>query len=164
MNIPAWLGSAFATLGSALLPACDIVNLPRIKPGITTAAEVRARLGNPGFEFSNADGSITWEYTRQPNGTTCYMITIGPDQLVEKMEQVLTEVNFARVRDGMSRDEIRRLLGAPASRMVFNNFGEDIWEWRVEGMPPMEETYFMVHFDLASGGVRKTSKRVAAKG
>jgi len=164
MKLPAWLGSAFAALGAALLPACDAVNLPEIRPGITTAAEVRSRMGNPGFEFTNDDGSVTWEYSRQPNGTHCYMITIGRDQIVQKMEQVLTEANFARVREGMSRDEIRRLFGAPASTAVFRNLGEDIWEWRVEGMPPMEETYFMVHFDLASGGVKKTSKRVQPKG
>lgn len=164
MKLPAWLSSALAALGAALLPACDAINLPEIKPGITTATEVRSRLGNPGFEFSNEDGSVTWEYSRQPNGTTCYMITIGQDQIVEKMEQVLNEANFAKVRDGMSREEIRRLFGAPASTVVFRNLGEDIWEWRIEGMPPMEETYFMVHFDLATGGVKKTSKRIAAKG
>jgi len=164
MKIPAWIGSALAALGAALLPACDAVNLPEIKPGITTAAEVRSRMGNPGFEFKNEDGSVTWEYSRQPNGTNCYMITIGSDQVVQKMEQVLTEANFAKVRDGMTRDEIRRLLGAPGSKVVFDNLGEDIWEWRVAGMPPMDETYFMVHFDLNSGGVKKTSKRVATKG
>lgn len=164
MKHPAWLASALAALGAALLPACDAVNLPEIKPGITTAAEVRARLGDPGFEFSNDDGSVTWEYSRQPNGTSCYMITIGNDRIVRKMEQVLTETNMAKVRDGMSRDEIRRLLGAPGSKVVFDNLGEDIWEWRIAGVPQMDETYFMVHFDLASGGVRKTSKRVQPKG
>ena len=164
MKTPAWLTTAIAAISAALLPACDMFNLQEIKPGITTAAEVRSRLGNPGFEFSNEDGSVTWEYSRQPNGTNCYMITIGTDQIVEKMEQVLNDANYAKVRDGMSRDEIRRLLGAPGSKVVFENLGEDIWEWRIEGMPPIEETYFMVHFDLQTGGVRKTSKRIAAKG
>lgn len=164
MKLPTWITTAATALAAALLPACDVVNLPEIKPGITTAAEVRSRMGNPGFEFSNPDGSVTWEYTRQPSGTTCYMITIGGDQIVQKLEQVLTEANFGRIRDGMSRDEIRRLLGAPASKVVFDNLGEEVWEWRVEGVPPTEETYFSVHFDLRSGGVGKTAKRVAMKG
>ncbi len=47
---------------------------------------------------------------------------------------------------------------------MFNNLREEIWEWRIEGMPPMDETYFMVHFDVNTGGVKKTSKRVAPKG
>jgi hypothetical protein len=73
-------------------------------------------------------------------------------------------VNLPRVQPGMSRDEIRRLLGAPGSRTVFRNSGEEVWEWRIEGMPVMDETYFMVHFDAESGLVKKTSRRVAAKG
>jgi len=160
MKLPAWI----AAIATALLPACDAVNLPEIKPGITTASEVESRMGKLGFEFQNDDGSVTWEYSRQPAGTTCYMITIGSDRIVDKLEQVLTEANFARVREGMSRDEIRRLLGKPAAKVVFDNLGEDIWEWRIEGMPPMDETYFMVHFDLSSGGVKKTSKRVVQRG
>lgn len=164
MKLTGWISSALSTIVAALLPACDMVNLPKIKPGVTSAAEVRSHMGNPGFEFSNPDGSVTWEYTRQPAGVHCYMITIGRDQIVQKLEQVLTEANFGRVRDGMSRDDIRRLLGAPASKIVFDNLGEDIWEWRVEGMPRNEETYFMVHFDLQTGEVRKTSRRIAMKG
>lgn len=164
MKISKMLTSTVAAIGAALLPACDLINLPEIRPGQTTATEVRARLGNPGFEFDNDDGSVTWEYSRQPNGTTCYMITISRDQIVEKMEQVLNDTNYGKVRDGMSRDQIRRLLGMPASTAVFRNLGEDIWEWRIEGMPPIEETYFMVHFDLTTGGVKRTSRRVAVKG
>ena len=164
MKLSAWIGTATAAIATALLPACDMVNLPEIKPGITTASEVESRMGKPGFEFQNDDGSVTWEYSRQPAGTTCYMITISSNQIVEKMDQVLTEANYGKVRDGMSRDEIRRLFGKPASKVVFDNLGEEIWEWRIEGTPPMDETYFMVHFDLNSGGVKKTSKRVVQRG
>lgn len=164
MKLSAWITMAAAALGAALLPACDIVNLPQIKPGQTTAAEVRSRMGEPGFEHWNDDGTATWEYSRQPMGVHCYMISFDRQQVVSKMEQVLTEANYARVRDGMAKDDVRRLLGAPASKVVFDNLKEEIWEWRVEGMPPSEETYFMVHFDTGHGGVKKTSKRMAMKG
>ena len=164
MKASGWIGSALAAVASALLPACDMVNMQEIKPGITTATEVRARLGEPGFEFRNSDGSVTWEYTRQPSGTSCYMITLDKAQVVRSLEQVLNEANYAKVRDGMSKDDVRRLLGAPGSKVVFDNLREEIWEWRVEGMPPTEETYFMVHFDTGHGGVKKTSKRIAMRG
>lgn len=164
MPLAKWISAATAAIATVLLPACDAVNLPNIKPGISTADEVRQRLGQPGYEFSNPDGSVTWEYSRQPSGVHCYMITIGRDQVVQKLEQVLNEANYARVRPGMSGDEIRRLLGMPASKVVFDNLGEAVWEWRVEGMPPSEESYFMVHFDLTSHTVSKTSRRVAMKG
>ena len=82
MKLSAWIGTATAAIATALLPACDMVNLPEIKPGITTASEVESRMGKPGFEFQNDDGSVTWEYSRQPAGTTCYMITINSNQIV----------------------------------------------------------------------------------
>ena len=164
MKFPAWIGAALATLCTTLLPACDVVNLQEIKPGITSAAEVRTRMGEPGFEHQNSDGTVTWEYTRQPAGIHCYMITIGSDQIVKAMEQVLNPANYARVRDGASQEEVRRLLGAPGSKVVYNNLHEEVWEWRIEGAIPTEEAYFMVHFDTIQGGVKKTSSRVAMRG
>lgn len=162
MKLPAWINAAASAI-IAVLPGCDYVNMQEMKPGLTTQAEVRARMGEPGFVHWNDDGTATWEYARQPNGIHCYMISFGRDQVVSKIEQVLNEANYGKVRVGMSKDDIRRLFGAPATKQVFANLGEEIWEWRIEGMPPMEETYFMVHFDIADGGVKKTSKRVQPK-
>ncbi|MDP2881674.1 MAG: hypothetical protein Q8N89_08855 [Azonexus sp.] len=162
MKLPAWITTA-ATAVIAALPGCDYVNMQEMKPGITTQAEVRTRMGDPGFVHWNDDGTATWEYARQPNGTHCYMITFTNNQVVSKIEQVLNDANYGKVRVGMSKDDIRRLFGAPATKQVFANLGEEIWEWRIEGMPPMEETYFMVHFDTDNGGVKKTSSRVQPK-
>ena len=156
--------AAAATAIFALLPACDLVVLPEIKPGITTAREVLARMGNPGYEFSNDDGSVTWEYTRQPSGVQCYMITLGPDRIVQKFEQVLNDANYAKAREGMDRDQIRRLLGKPANIMVFDNLREEVWEWHIEGMPHTELTWFNVYFDTGSGLVKKAGKRVEVRG
>ncbi|MDR2188706.1 MAG: outer membrane protein assembly factor BamE [Azonexus sp.] len=153
-----------SALAAALLPACDAVNLPQIQPGVTTAAEVEQRMGEPGFRFSNADGTVTWEYSRQPMGVQCWMISFDQRQIVSRVEQVLNDEHYAAVRPGMSHEQIRRLLGAPGSRTVFNNLREEVWEWRIEGVPVMDETYFMVHFDSGSGTVRKTSRRVQPKG
>ena len=164
MSFPHWLRAALAALVTALLPACDAVNLPEIKPGITTQAEVRTRMGEPAFIHWNDDGTATWEYNRQPQGVHCYMISFGKDDIVTKVEQVLTPANFAKVRPGMAKDDVRRLLGAPGTKTPFANLGEEIWEWRIEGMPPTEETYFMVHFDLGYGAVTRTSQRVQPKG
>lgn len=164
MKLPAWIASAATAIAAVALPACDYVNLKEIKPGVTTRAEVSSRMGEPGFVHWNDDGTATWEYARQPNGSSCYMISFGLDHVVSKVEQVLNEQNYARVRPGMSKDDVRRLLGAPGSKQRFENLGEEIWEWRIEGMPPMDETYFMVHFDSSHGAVKKTSKRVQGKG
>lgn len=162
MKLPAWI-SATASAIIAVMPGCDYVNMQEMKPGITTQAEVRARMGEPGFVHWNDDGTATWEYARQPSGTNCYMISFGSNQVITKIEQVLNDANYGKVHPGMSKDDIRRLFGAPGAKQVFNNLREEIWEWRIEGMPPMDETYFMVHFDTDNGGVKKTSQRVQPK-
>ncbi|KAB2928310.1 MAG: outer membrane protein assembly factor BamE [Dechloromonas sp.] len=158
----------FATLAtavaSALLPACDVFNLPQIRPGVTTAAEVLERMGEPGYRHGNDDGTVTWEYSRQPAGVHCYMISFDRQLVVSRLEQVLAPDYYRRVHPGMSRNEIRRLLGAPGSRMVFDNLWEEIWEWRIAGTIPTEETYFMVHFDTTHGAVVKSSQRIQPKG
>ncbi|MGV0952664.1 MAG: outer membrane protein assembly factor BamE domain-containing protein, partial [Azonexus sp.] len=99
----------------------------------------------------------------QPAGVHCYMITLGPDQIVRKLDQVLTEASYAKAREGMTRDQIRRLLGRPASSVVFDNLREEVWEWHIEGTPHNEETYFNVYFDTTSGLLKKAGKRVAMK-
>lgn len=164
MSQTGFFAAIVSAIAAALLPACDAVNLPQIQPGVTTAAEVEQRMGEPGFRFSNDDGTVTWEYSRQPMGVHCYMISFDRSQVVSRVEQVLDDEHYAQARPGMSHDQIRRLLGAPGSRTVFNNLREEVWEWRIQGMPPMDETYFMVHFDTDSGMVKKTSRRVEAKG
>lgn len=164
MKFPTWLNAAASALVAAVLPACDGINLQEIKPGITTQAEVRNRMGEPSFIHWNDNGTATWEYARQPNGITCHMISFGTDQVVTRIEQVLNESTYAKITPGLSKDDVRRLLGAPGKKTVFKNLNEDVWEWRIEGMPPTEETYFLVHFDLGHGAVKKTSKLIQPRG
>lgn len=163
MTIPCWLRLVSPAVLIATMPACDFIAMKELKPGISTATEVRARMGGPAQEYRNADGTVTWEFNRQPNGTECWMVTIGPDQIMQKIEQVLTEANFAKVVAGMDRDEIRRLLGAPGSKTTYRNTNEEVWDWRVKGMMPTEEAHFHVHFDVATGLVKTTSRRIEPK-
>ncbi|HZX33025.1 MAG TPA: outer membrane protein assembly factor BamE [Rhodocyclaceae bacterium] len=163
MTIPRWLAATAAAVAAAVLPACDADNLKSIRPGVTTGAEVEARMGPPGAEYGNEDGSVTWEYSRQPNGIECYMITLGPDRIVARVEQVLTEANLARVGEGMDREQVRRLLGRPGSVNIYERLNEEVWDWRVAGTIPTEEAHFHVHFDTGSGLVKKTSRRVETR-
>lgn len=164
MRLPRLFTALLAALGSLFLPACDIVNLPEIKPGITAQSEVRSRMGEPGFVHHDPDGSITWEYTRQPSGKTCYMIRFDSQGIVSDMAQVLTPPYFARAVPGMRQDEIRRLLGQPARQQVFENLNETVWEWRIEGENPLDDSYFNVYFNLDDGRVKKSGTRIEPKG
>ncbi len=163
MTRPHWLGVAIAAIASAL-PACDYVALKELKPGVSTAEDVRAHLGQPAAEYANADGSTTWEFNRQPNGTECHMATIGSDGILVRIEQVLTEARLARITAGMDRAEVQRLIGKPGSILTYANAKEEVWDWRIAGSMPTDETHFHAHFDLASGLLTRTSRRVEPKG
>jgi len=149
------LAGVLSGLMAVFLPACDGINLPKLKPGITTAQEVRQIMGPPTMEWSNDDGTQTWEYPRTPQGLVNYMIVFGPDKVLREVRQVLTEENFARVKPGMSRDEVRRLLGQPATELYFSLKKEYVWDWKTGNEGNMVR-YFNVHFD-ESGRVRHTS-------
>lgn len=150
-----------ALLSALGLPACDNDLLARLKPGVTTASEVRRIMGEPGMEWKNPDGGRTWEYTRQPEGNQCYMITLGPDEVLKSVEQVITPENQARVRPGMSKDDIRRLLGKPRSVQTYSLKQEEVWDWKV-GKEVTTDVFFNVHFDML-GQVLTTSRSVDMK-
>lgn len=164
MKLSTLLTAASSVLIASMLPACDGVALREIKPGLSNMAEVRSRLGEPGSVHHDADGIVVWEYNRQPNGVECHMIVFSPEQIVLRIENALAETNLARVREGMRRDEIRRLLGKPASITPFTRQQVEIWEWRVAGILPSDEVYFNVHFDMHSGLVATTSRRQVQRG
>ena len=164
MHFIKWISIGLTALLTALLPACDLINLPQIEPGKTTAAEVRKRMGEPSAIFSEQEGEEIWEYSRQPNGVHSYHITIGPNQMVTRVSQILTPANYAKIQPGMNKTAVRRILGKPGSIQPFDNLGEEVWEWRIEGDMPTEETYFNVYFSQDTEEVKKAGKRVAPKG
>ena len=120
----AYLCAILAALG---ISACDYFNLRELQPGVSTATEVRDRFGTPEMEWVNTDGSVTWEFSRQPEGIECFMITIGPDNILRRIDQVLDEQTFARVVNGLNGDEVRRLLGKPARSQFFQLKQETVW-------------------------------------
>jgi len=133
---------------------CDL-GMQSLKPGVSTAAEVKSAMGQPAFEWKEPDGSLTWEYPRGPLGVVTYMVTIRPDGVLKEIRQVLTQEYFARIRPGLTQDEVRRLIGRPGETMTFPARKEEVWSWRYE--PASGETWqFHVHFDL-DGRVVTTS-------
>lgn len=165
MKTSGWFNIVTTAVATVVgLSACDAINVQELKPGVSTATEVKARLGMPTQEFPNADGSTTLEFSRQPSGLECYMVTIGTNQIMTKIEQVLTEANLAKVAVGMDREQVRRMLGAPATKTLYKNSNEEVWDWRVAGVINTEEAHFHAHFDPATGLVVRTSRRVDPRG
>ncbi len=124
-----------------------------INPGASDR-ELRARAGSPAHVWKNPDGTETWEYRYGPTGWTTYMVDVGPDHAVRSVHQVLGDEYFAKVVPGMSRDNVRRLLGGPKEIARYAGANEEVWSWRYKEAGNWYRL-FNVAFD-STGAVRRT--------
>jgi len=109
---------------------CDAQRIAKLEEGVATEADVRKQFGDPADVVTAADGSRTLEYPRQPEGWTNYFITIGADGKMSALRQVLSEPYFARVRPGMDKRELPRILGRPAKMQSYALKQQEVWDWR----------------------------------
>jgi len=68
----------------------------------------------------------------------------------------LTEENFARIKVGMNKEEVRRMLGRPRTVVQFTRKNEEVWDWRYT-QSDASQAFFNVHMDITSGLVTGTS-------
>lgn len=141
----------------------DGIHLRKLKPGSATARDVRERLGAPAAEWPRDGGGVTLEYPRGPQGTHCWMLTLDAQGVLQKVEQALTEENFANIETGWSAERVRRLLGRPATEMEFPLKPEVVWDWRIKPALPGNRAWFHVHFSQ-DGFVTATSRREESPG
>lgn len=121
---------AAGLIGSVLsLLGCDPYRIEKLEEGVSTEADVRKVFGEPEAVWESPAGRV-FEYNRQPAGQKNYMVTIGPDGKMAALRQVLTPENFAKVQPGMGAEELRKMLGKPASRKPYPLKNEVEWEWR----------------------------------
>ena len=112
----------------ALLGACAAVQVPRPTAG-QSEAEVIARLGPPTGRYTLPAGGQRLEYATGPYGRTTWMVDLDSAGKVTGSFQALTEANFMKVRDGMPRDEVLRMLGRPADQ-AGEYMNRQTWSWR----------------------------------
>jgi hypothetical protein len=117
--------------------------------------QLQSKLGKPETVRKNSDGSETWEYPGGPLGRQTYMVTVGANHAVKNVRQVLDEEYFSQVKAGMSRDDVRQLLGKPGEISMFPARDEEVWSWRYLRGNPM---FFNVMFDRSAGTVRTTQR------
>lgn len=126
-------------------------------PGETRAEQVLALYGPPVRRWTHEDGSETLEYSSQPFGRTCYLLTLDRAGRLQRVEETLNEASrFGTIRPGMTPEQVSRRLGQERSRVFFSNSGEEVWDWNV---PPDQGGYllrFNVHFK--DGRVQRSSQ------
>jgi outer membrane protein assembly factor BamE (lipoprotein component of BamABCDE complex) len=143
-------------LGSLLaLVGCDQQKIAKLEEGVATEADVRKQFGEPHATYNEADGGKTFEFSRQPEGQVAYMITIGADGKMSALRQVLKTSEFAKIKPGMDKGEVRRVLGKPGKTAKFDlKPDEEHWDWRwLDGQVPK---LFSVIFDK-DGKVKSSS-------
>ncbi|MDP2133328.1 MAG: outer membrane protein assembly factor BamE [Sulfuritalea sp.] len=116
-------------------------------PAGAGADQIRAAMGAPGTIRHEADGGATWEYARAQQALHTYLLRLGSDGRLREIRQVLTTANFATIRPGTTRDEVRRTLGAPARELRFALKDEQVWDYRYFDELSRYEYAFSVHFD-----------------
>lgn len=140
-----------ALLALAVLPsAC--ANFSAISPG-DSATTVEARVGAPGAVWKNSDGSEVWEYPQGFYAVQTFMVAFDSYHAVREVREVLNESYFSRIRPGMSREDVRRLIGKPREIWYFPARDEETWTWRYYDIT---YRFFNVLFDRSEGTVRTT--------
>ena len=139
-----------------VLFAAGCASFSAINPG-TSAQQVETLVGTPASVWKNTDGSEVWEYPRGPLGVETYMVTMGSDRAVREVRQVLSEEYISKLYVGMSRDDVRRLLGRPRDIGSSDSNNEEIWSWRYRewGTRNME---LYVQFDRPTGALKKITR------
>lgn len=152
-----------AAICALLIGACDRQGRPiqefgldKLSKGISTEGDVRGVMGQPETVREEDDGSRILEYPKGPMGHRTWFFMIGKDGKLVDYRQVLTEENFSNIKQGMTMDAVRRMLGKPRSVAQYKLKNEEVWDWTF--MQPDQKTrLFNVHFDITSGKVTRTS-------
>jgi outer membrane protein assembly factor BamE (lipoprotein component of BamABCDE complex) len=138
-----------------LLSGCAALRAPSIPPG-ASMADVESKIGKPVDVLSTPASEVVWQYPSGPFGQQTYIVTFGKDERVKSISQALTGENFATIRKGMSRDEIRLMFGRPFTSVTYRPLDEEVWSYRYL-IPVNDNRIFNVHFDAETGRVKTTS-------
>jgi outer membrane protein assembly factor BamE (lipoprotein component of BamABCDE complex) len=155
-------GTLLLVLGILMAGGCDRQGNPieesgldKLNKGVSTEADVRSAMGAPDSLREDGSGGHVLEYPKGPQGVRTWMFWIAADGRLADYQQVLSDANFARVQPGMSREQVRALLGRPRSVVPFRRKNEEVWDWKY--LHVHEERLFNVHFDLDGGQVVRVS-------
>jgi SmpA / OmlA family len=151
------LKTIFVSLAACfVLGACDKVAESEMRVGEATQEEVISRMGQPTQVWPESDGGKTLEMSRQPEGTQTYHIKISPDGKYLGMRNVLVDSMFEQVKAGMSKEEVRRLIGPPALRQEFKLKNETAQSYRYA--PSASRTEMFDVYYNPEGKVIRTGK------
>lgn len=133
-------------LAIAMLGACALDPVRRLAPGVSADA-VRAAMGEPWLQQSDANGTMLWTYPTGPMGRQTYLAEFGPDGKLRSVLDSLSEKGFARLQIGKTTEQqVRQLYGPPYRITRFDRLRQTAWDYRFTN-PWNEPAIFSVIFD-----------------
>jgi len=140
-----------------LLSACASYDGRGLVAGQSSLEDVVLLMGAPAMQWTDVSGLRQLAYPRGPMGVHTFMLFIGPDGKLLRIENVMQPATFARVKAGMSSEEVLRLLGpsVPAWTAYFDRRDELVWGWRFCDDWSQLSRFFVL-FDGATKTVRST--------
>lgn len=144
-------------LAALLLAGCASYSGSGLKPGEASLEDVLRVMGQPAMRWQEPDGRLQLAYPRGPMGVHSYMAFIGADGRLQRIENVMDRSAFSRIRAGMGKEQVLRILGPswPGWTVYFKARDELVWEWRYCD-EWSELARFDVLFDAAKETVRST--------
>jgi outer membrane protein assembly factor BamE (lipoprotein component of BamABCDE complex) len=116
--------------GVASFSGCASFDGRGLQPGVASEADVRQLMGAPAAVWPEASGGSLLSYPRGPMGLQTYMVRIDANGRLAALEQALDKTHFDRVRRGMSKDDVGRLIGPPGTSKAFQKPDLIFWEYR----------------------------------
>ena len=144
-------------LVTLVLAACASYGGAGLRRGEARLEDVVGLMGQPAMRWQDPDGSVQLAYPRGPEGIHTFMVKLGPDGRLQSKVNVLDEAGLARIRPGMTREQVLRILGPPnySRTAYFSARDELVWDWRACTYNLNIQRVYVL-FDATSGTVRST--------
>ncbi len=137
----------------AALVGCDRVATGELQVGQSTVADMKFKMGEPSEVRKSGDREI-WVYPLGPEGVKTYFMTVDPTGKLEKIDQVLTDANFARIQNGMTYEETVQILGRHGKEQRYAMSINEVtrsWKYNKDNA----DLFFQVTYD-GTGRVKAT--------
>ena len=140
-----------------LITGCASYDGRGLTPGVSSREDVIQLMGEPAMRWQEPGGGQLLAFPRGPAGFNTYMVTIAGNGLMSSLQAVLNTKHFALIREGMTEEQVLRILGpsTPQWTVFFDRSNELVWEWRFCNAWN-EPSRFDVLFDGTTKRVRTT--------
>jgi len=128
--VPGLRGLALAA-ACLLAAGCASFDGRGLAPGQATEAQVTALMGPPAQVLALPGGAKALYFSRLPEGRAMFVATIGPDHVLQSLEQRLTRENIGKLAANQSTaEDVRALFGPPGATGHLPLMPREWWEYK----------------------------------